>query len=107
MTVAAGCPSKPKLDYVPAGKSVNYAIQRGVQNKPTQDSDFETAVQDAVDKWYDYRFEDNLDTKTVLYQNEAMEPFANIIYKNTIAVGCAIIYCDTKRIATACVYNDK
>ncbi|EYC26211.1 hypothetical protein Y032_0010g1023 [Ancylostoma ceylanicum] len=107
MTAAADCPSKPKLDYIPAEKSVNHKIERSA-TKPQNDNEYAEAVKRAVEDWYDSHYEDNLDPKTVIYQNEAMEPFANIIYKNTIAVGCAVQWCDArKRLVTACVYNAK
>ncbi|RCN48493.1 hypothetical protein ANCCAN_05489, partial [Ancylostoma caninum] len=77
LTVVAGCPSHPKLDNVPAGKAVNYALDRGAQ-KPANEDAYVIEVGKAIDEWKDYRFEGNLDPKTVKYENEAMAPFANV-----------------------------
>ncbi|EPB69405.1 SCP-like protein [Ancylostoma ceylanicum] len=76
-------------------------------DKPVQDSDYEREVQEVMNMWY-IRYDVNLDPKTVIYEDTSifMEWFANIIYNNTIAVGCAFVYCeDQKQLAFACVYN--
>ncbi|RCN48492.1 SCP-like protein [Ancylostoma caninum] len=111
MMAVAGCPSKPNLDHLPEDVSINYAITRGVE--PAEVPANETAyynehIKPALAEWLDYINEDTLDVKTTIYDAEAMEPFANMIYKNTTKVGCVPLYCvDRKRLVVGCVYNSK
>ncbi|KIH65583.1 SCP-like protein [Ancylostoma duodenale] len=113
LTTLSGCPSKPKLDFINTmggEKSVNYAVIRGIDtnNPPQAEADYVPYIKTAVADWVNYMYEDNLDIKTVAYKNAAMEPFANMIYNKTIAVGCSPLYCaDKKRVAVSCVYNAK
>ncbi|EYC26205.1 hypothetical protein Y032_0010g1019 [Ancylostoma ceylanicum] len=107
MIAVQGCPNKLKTDSTPRDKAVNYAYKRGQTTAPADDAAYLDALKEAMAEWLDSRYEDNLD-KNVTYKNEGMAPYANIIYNNTIAVGCSVFYCPrNKRIATACVYNAK
>ncbi|KAL6731465.1 hypothetical protein Aduo_002330 [Ancylostoma duodenale] len=84
MTIVQDCPRKPDPRYVPSGKSVNYEVRRLVNDEPGSD---------------------------VAYTNEtkkkAIEPYANIIYHKTLAVGCMIHWCSSKKLATSCIYSGK
>ncbi|RCN48489.1 hypothetical protein ANCCAN_05485 [Ancylostoma caninum] len=107
MTIVSDCPSKPTLTFVPATKSVNYAVKRAVNAEPADDNEYATILGEAVEEWLDYQYEAVLD-KNVTYEDEAMVPYANIIYNNTISVGCSTLYCaNKKRTATACIYSAK
>ncbi|KIH64369.1 hypothetical protein ANCDUO_05320 [Ancylostoma duodenale] len=73
-TIPTGCTHKPNLGSIPAGKSVNYKVV------PTNDADAANRpkmIRSAVEHWYDSHYEDNLDD-TVTYNNDRMEPFANV-----------------------------
>ncbi|RCN48486.1 hypothetical protein ANCCAN_05482 [Ancylostoma caninum] len=113
LTTLSGCPSEPKLDFINTmggEKSVNYAVIRGIDtnNPPKAEAEYVPYIKTAVADWANYMYEDNLDIKTVAYKNEAMEPFANMIYNTTIALGCSPLYCaEKKRVAVSCVYNAK
>ncbi|KAL6732563.1 hypothetical protein Aduo_003313 [Ancylostoma duodenale] len=107
MTVVRDCPSDPDLSHVPVGKAVNYAIRRHVENALGSDQAYADEMEVVVGEWANYRFDANLDTSTVIYDDEIMEPYANIIYNKTLAIGCTIMWCSSKRLAAACVYSDK
>ncbi|KAK6731198.1 hypothetical protein RB195_007576 [Necator americanus] len=56
--------------------------------------------------WSYTRFDGTLDQETVIYDDETIEPFANIIYNKSISLACVATYCDsTKKRAYACVYS--
>ncbi|RCN48490.1 SCP-like protein, partial [Ancylostoma caninum] len=107
MIAASNCPGKPRSDHIAGEKAVNYAIKRRVSEAPADGAAYVKALEEAMAKWVDYRYEGVLD-KNVTYKDAAMEPYANIIYNNTVAVGCSTIYCpNKKRISTACIYSGK
>ncbi|RCN48485.1 SCP-like protein [Ancylostoma caninum] len=107
MTVVRDCPSDPDLTHVPADKSVNYAIRRHVENALGSDQAYADEMEVVIAEWVNYRFDANLDINTVIYDDEIMKPYANIIYNETLAIGCTIMWCSSKRLAAACVYSDK
>ncbi|KAL6732558.1 hypothetical protein Aduo_003308 [Ancylostoma duodenale] len=107
MTTFSGCQSKPKMDYIPAGKSLNYAIERKVASLPA-DAAIADMIKAAAEEWAETRFDGVIDEKTVVYDNEDLGPFANMIYHKTMTVGCGTMYCsDKKRLAVACLYDAK
>ncbi|EPB69402.1 hypothetical protein ANCCEY_11500 [Ancylostoma ceylanicum] len=109
LTTMSGCGSKPELAFV-GQKSVNYVVIRGIDPKkpPKTEADYVPYIKQAVADWANYMYDDNLDIKTVIYKESAMEPFANMIYNKTIAVGCSPQYCaDKRRVVVSCVYNAK
>ncbi|RCN47299.1 SCP-like protein [Ancylostoma caninum] len=107
-TVPPGCARKPNVDFIPAGKSVNYKViieadKNAVNNKDT--------IKKAMEYWYDTHYDENLND-SVIYTNDRTEAFANMVYYKSIALGCTSILCeDTSgankhKIALACVYGD-
>ncbi|RCN47298.1 SCP-like protein [Ancylostoma caninum] len=108
MTTLSGCQSKPKMDYIPAGKSLNYAIVRNVAPLPA-DAAIAEMIKATAEEWAETRYDDIIDEKTVTYNNTDLEPFANMIYHKTMTVGCGTMYCSgpKNRLAIACVYDAK
>ncbi|EYC26202.1 hypothetical protein Y032_0010g1016 [Ancylostoma ceylanicum] len=78
LTTMSGCGSKPELAFV-GQKSVNYVVIRGIDPKkpPKTEADYVPYIKQAVADWANYMYDDNLDIKTVIYKESAMEPFAN------------------------------
>ncbi|KAK6731207.1 hypothetical protein RB195_007583 [Necator americanus] len=107
MAVAMTCERKPLLNMKQLGYGQNYYWTRKVNNDIVDAVD---KVQDrfnfAVEEWW-YTVEDAKIGPDVIYDDEAVEPFANIAYNKSISFGCYNNRCgsDPYSLATACVYG--
>ncbi|ETN86235.1 SCP-like protein, partial [Necator americanus] len=96
-----GCPNQVSSAD---GTSMNYKTERG--NYLSDDGKVVDEIGQVFEDWSYTRFDGTLDQETVIYDDETIEPFANIIYNKSISLACVATYCDsTKKRAYACVYS--
>ncbi|ETN86238.1 hypothetical protein NECAME_01366 [Necator americanus] len=104
MAVAMTCERKPLLNMKQLGYGQNYYWTRKVNNDIVDAVD---KVQDrfnfAVEEWW-YTVEDAKIGPDVIYDDEAVEPFANIAYNKSISFGCYNNRCGSNPSSLATAY---
>ncbi|ETN68916.1 SCP-like protein [Necator americanus] len=105
LALTRACIPPGEMSKVIAGKSINYEIIRKHSGTPSDDDAVED-IKQLMEKWKDSRYNVNFNKSTVIYGDENAAPFARIVYKRSISLGCAVTYCPPKRTAYTCAYSE-
>ncbi|RCN47290.1 SCP-like protein, partial [Ancylostoma caninum] len=102
--VPTNCARQPAMDLNPLGRSQNLAAVTA-NNDPSTGQPLQTAINSATTLWAERLHVELL--KNPIYTNERMAPFANMIYNNSLSMGCMGYYCSAQtKTAIVCVYSD-
>ncbi|EYC26238.1 hypothetical protein Y032_0010g1034 [Ancylostoma ceylanicum] len=102
--IPVDCSRRPAIDLSPLGRSQNLAIV-AVTGDPSKIPILQATVNAAIFTWADRLNVDLLKNPT--YTNKRMAPFANMIYNQSLSLGCMGYYCSAgAKTAIVCVYSD-